>query len=132
MYLLDSNACIGILTGRSRDLIHRLRQVSQTKIALCSIVKAELVFGARKSRDVAANARTLRRFFAPFPSYPFDDRCAEVYGSLRAELERSGSPIGGNDLLIAATAVANDLVLVTHNQREFSQVVGLELEDWEA
>lgn len=131
MYLLDSNACIGILTGRSRPLVRRLRQVSQTKIALCSIVKAELVFGARKSRDVAANSRTLRRFFAPFPSYPFDDRCAETYGNLRAELERSGSPIGGNDLLIAATAVANDLVLVTHNQREFSKVVGLELEDWE-
>lgn len=131
MYLLDTNVCIRLLTGRSSRLVRRLRQVRPSRIALCSVVKAELTFGARKSRDVAANMRSLRRFFEPFPSHPFDDRCAELYGSLRAELELSGTPIGNNDLLIAATALAHDLTLVTHNTREFSSVVGLELEDWD-
>lgn len=132
MYLLDTNSCIGILTGRSRRLIRRLREKNQAQIALCSTVKAELVFAARKSREVAVNSRVLRRFFQPFVSYAFDDRCAETYGYLRAELERAGNLIGPSDLFIAATAVANDLVLVTHNIREFSRVIGLELEDWEA
>lgn len=132
MYLLDTNACIGLLTGRSSRLARRLRQVKPSRVALCAIVKAELLYGARKSREVAANARTLRRFFEPLRSFPFDDRCAETYGALRAELERNGSPIGHHDLQIAAIAIANDLVLVTHDQRSFSRVVDLESEDWEA
>ena len=132
MYLLDTNACIHLLTGRSRRLARRLREQKQSEIALCSTVKAELVYGARRSRELARNARLLRRFFEPFVSFPFDDRCAETYGYLRSELERAGNPIGPNDLFIAATALANDLTLVTHNQREFSRVVGLETEDWEA
>ena len=131
-YLLDTNVCVRILNGRSQRVVRRLRQVKPSRVALCSLVKAELIHGARKSRDVAANIRNLRRFFEPFQSFPFDDRCAEAYGTLRAELERAGTPIGENDLLIAATALTNDLILVTHNQREFSRIVGLELEDWEA
>ncbi len=60
-----------------------------------------------------------------------DDQCAEHYGVIRAELERAGTPIGPNDLMIAATAKAHDITLVSHNTREFSRVVGLRLEDWE-
>ena len=63
---------------------------------------------------------------------PFDDRCAEEYGLIRADLDHAGTPIGPNDLLIAATARAHDLVLVTHNTREFSRVSGLQIDDWEA
>ena len=89
------------------------------------------MFGARKSSDPARNLRVLRRFFEPLGSLPLDDAGAEAYGSIHFELERSGLPIGANDLLIAATAVAHDAVLVTHNVREFSRVPGLRLEDWE-
>jgi tRNA(fMet)-specific endonuclease VapC len=62
---------------------------------------------------------------------PFDDAAAEAYGRLRAELARRGTPIGPNDLMIAAIALAHDLTLVTHNTAEFSRVSGLRLEDWE-
>ena len=95
------------------------------------MVKAELYFGARKSKRQAENLRLVDRFFSIFPSFGFDDRCADIYGNIRSELERGGTPIGPNDLLIAATAIANELVLVTHNTREFERVVGLHLEDWE-
>jgi tRNA(fMet)-specific endonuclease VapC len=132
MYLLDSNACIRILNGASPPLQRRLRSCSPTEVSLCSVVKAELYFGARKSERQAENLRLVDRFFSVFPSFDFDDRCAEIYGATRNELERSGTPIGPNDLLIAATAIANELILVTHNTREFERVVGLHLEDWEA
>ena len=131
MYLLDTNACIRILNGTSPSIERRLRSSSPNEIAVCSVVKAELYFGARKSDRQAENLRLVERFFSVFPSFGFDDRCAEVYGTIRNELERSGVPIGPNDLLIAATAVANELILITHNRREFERVVGLHLEDWE-
>ncbi len=131
MYLLDTNACIRILNGSSPNLVRRLRQSLPAELRMCSVVKAELYHGVRRSRRSAANLRLLRKFFAPFVSLPFDDRCAEHYGVIRDELERTGTPIGPNDLMIAAIAVSNDLVLVTHNVREFSRIVGLQIEDWE-
>jgi tRNA(fMet)-specific endonuclease VapC len=98
---------------------------------MCSTVKAELHYGARHSSKPAENLRLLHDFFLPFRSHLFDDSCAEHYGIIRNELSRTGKPIGPNDLMIAATAIANDLILVTHNTDEFSRVVGLRWEDWE-
>lgn len=132
MYLLDTNACIGILKGTSASLTHRLRFVPRTEMRLSSVVKAELLYGARKSGRVADNLRLLEEFFGNVATLPFDDRCAEVYGVIRAELERAGTPIGPNDVLIAATARAHGAVLVTNNVREFSRVAGLRIEDWES
>jgi tRNA(fMet)-specific endonuclease VapC len=131
MYLLDTNACIRLLNGTSERLAERLRATPRSQVRLSSVVKAELLFGARRSSRVADNLRLLERFFATLASLPFDDRCAEEYGLARAELDRTGTPIGPNDLLIAATARANDCTLVTHNEREFSRVSGLQYEDWE-
>jgi tRNA(fMet)-specific endonuclease VapC len=71
------------------------------------------------------------QFFEPFVFLPFDDRSADRYASIRAELASRGELIGPNDMLIAAIAEAHDLVLVTHNRREYSRVVGLQIEDWE-
>ena len=70
-------------------------------------------------------------FLVPFVSLPFDDSAAEVYGRVRAQLEAAGTPIGPYDLQIAAIALANDLVLVTHNTQEFSRISGLRIVDWE-
>jgi tRNA(fMet)-specific endonuclease VapC len=131
VYLLDTNACIKLLNGSCERLVENVRKHAPSDIALSSVVKGELLFGARASQRVAANLTLLERFFAPFASLPFDDRCAEHYGSLRAELARAGTLIGPNDLLIAATARAHELTLVPHNVRKFSRVVGLRLEDWE-
>lgn len=132
MYLLDSNACIRVLNGSSAALVERLNDVRPAAIRLSSVVKAELIYGARRSLRVTDNLRLLQRFFATFASVPFDDRCAEEAGLIRADLARGGTPIGPNDVLIAATARAHDAILVTHNVREFSRVVGLQVEDWEA
>lgn len=130
-YLLDTNACIRILDGSSSRLVQALQKRSAGEVRLCSVVKAELLFGARKSLRSSENLKLLDDFFAPFESLPFDDRCAERYGSVRAELERTGRPIGPNDLLIASIALVHGDVLVTHNLAEFSRVPGLRLEDWE-
>jgi tRNA(fMet)-specific endonuclease VapC len=130
-YVLDTNACIRMLNGSSPSLIDRLRAEAPQEIAISAITRAELLYGARRSARVSDNLRLLARFFVPFVSLPFDEPCAEHYGAIRAELATKGRPIGPNDLLIAATARAHDLTLVTHNQREFARVVGLKLEDWE-
>ena len=131
MFLLDTNACIHVLNGTSVSLTANLRRHAPSEIRLCTIVKAELLYGARHSRRVANNLALLAAFFAPFVSLPFDDACAEHYGQIRAELASSGTPIGPNDLLIAAAARANDLTLITHNTAEFGRVVGLRVVNWE-
>ena len=131
MYLLDTNVCIGLLNQKHEGLIRHFRGFHPREIALCSIVKAELYYGARHSRQVEANLQLLAQFYAPLFSLPFDDRCAEEAGVIRADLIEQGMPIGPNDVLIAATARANDAVLVTHNTKEFSRVTGLRLVDWE-
>jgi len=128
-YLLDTNACIAVLNASSPELVARLR--AETPVLLCSVVKAELLYGARKSRAVARNLTALERFFAPLRSLDFDDGAAEEYGRLRADLEQAGTPIGANDLMIAAIARAHDLTVVTRNVDEFARVVGLRVEDWE-
>jgi tRNA(fMet)-specific endonuclease VapC len=127
--LLDTNIWIAIARGESGP-VARLRELSPAHVMICSIVKAELLFGARKSRHVTENLEGLRNLLAPFESLPFDDAAAGHYGMIRANLEREGTPIGANDLLIAAIALAHDCRLVTRNSREFERVVGLRLEQW--
>jgi tRNA(fMet)-specific endonuclease VapC len=73
-----------------------------------------------------------QRFLSLFVSLPFDDRAAEHYGRIRADLANAGMPIGGNDLLIAAIALTHNLSIVTHNVKEFGRVTSLQIEDWEA
>ena len=85
-----------------------------------------------KSREPAKTLEKQRQFVERFVSLPFDDEAAEVYSHIRAELEKAGKLIGPNDLLIAAIAIANDVMLVTHNVREFGRVSGLKFEDWES
>ena len=130
-FLLDTNICIGILTGRSPKAIEKLHQLAPTEVRICSAVRAELQFGARNSSRVEANLSLLETFLSPFTSVAFDDGAANYYGRIRADLHRAGKLIGPNDLLIAAMALANDLVLVTHNVKEFGRVPGLRWEDWE-
>jgi tRNA(fMet)-specific endonuclease VapC len=132
-YLLDTNACIGWLRSNQPKLVTRLQQESPADIVICSIVVAELLFGVERSapahRDnTRSRVEQLRQEFA---SLPFDDAAAEEYGRLRGALADKGTPIGPNDMLIAAIAVTNGLTLVTHNTVEFSRVPGLMIEDWQ-
>jgi tRNA(fMet)-specific endonuclease VapC len=130
-YLLDTNTCIRYLNGRAPNVPRRLQAVSPAEVRVCAVVKAEMYFGAMKSIDPVNALAQQRAFLDIFESLPFDDAAAEAYGRLRAELARRGTPIGPNDLMIAAIALAHDLTLVTHNTAEFSRVPGLRLDDWE-
>jgi tRNA(fMet)-specific endonuclease VapC len=130
-YLLDTNVCIRILNNSNSAVVERFRAESPKTVGLCAVIKAELCFGARKSRNAAKVLSTMREFWQPLPCFPFDDDCAEEYGMIRTVLEQLGQPIGANDLLIASVARCHDLVLVTHNFGEFSRVGGLQVEDWE-
>lgn len=130
-YLLDTNACIRYLNGQSENVKARLERLTPDEIRLCSVVKAELLYGAAKSATGEGSLARLNRFFSLFNSLAFDDRSAVVYGALRADLERRGRLIGPNDLMIAAIALANDSILVTHNTREFGRIGNLKHEDWE-
>jgi tRNA(fMet)-specific endonuclease VapC len=102
-------------------------------VLLCSVVLAELIYGAHHggAAHQAANLALIASLRHLFASRPFDDRAAEEYGELREYLASLGTPIGPNDLMIAAIALANRLTLVTHNAAEFSRVPGLMLEDWQ-
>lgn len=131
MFLLDTNVCIHALNGTSPNIQRRWQQCSPHDIALCSVVKGELLFGARNSQRVEANLARLKQLFAPLQSLPFDDACAEEYAQIRADLTRQGKLISPNDLLIAAIARAHDAVLVTHNTGEFSRIANLRLDDWQ-
>ena len=130
-YMLDTNVCIKLLNLTSKPIAKRFQTIQRNEIVLCQIVKAELYFGAYKSQRQEANLRLLAEFFHATAILSFDDQAAKRYGMLHAELDKSGSPIGQNDLQIAAIAMRYGVTLVTHNMREFQRVPGLLLEDWE-
>jgi tRNA(fMet)-specific endonuclease VapC len=129
-YLLDTDICIEMIRGKSPALLTHLHRRKVGSVAISSITLAELQYGVAKSRDPEQNLIALVHFVAPLEVLPFDERVAAGYGKLRADLERSGQPIGPLDTLIAAHALAAKLTLVTNNQREFSRVPGLHVENW--
>ena len=131
IFLLDTNTCIKFINGSSSSVRANFQRHNPTDLALCSVVKAELFYGVAKSRRKEHNLGRLNEFFAMFSSLPFDDRAAEIFGSLRGQLESQGKMINTYDLQIASIALANNLIVATNNVREFSQVPGLRIEDWE-
>ena len=130
IYLLDTNICIYFLNQRSEKLIERLAETEVENIAVCSIIKAELFYGAMKSAKPAKNLIQQKEFLQNFKSFPFDYSAAQSYAEIRSNLERDGNLIGPNDLCIAAIALANSLTLISNNIKEFSKIHGLKWEDW--
>ncbi len=111
----------------------RIKQERPTDIVICSVVVGELIYGAERSGTAhrANNLLRVEQLRRQFISLPFDDSAAEEYGRVRAHLAVLGTPIGPNDLMIAAITLANKLILVTHNTAEFSRVPGFSIEDWQ-
>jgi|SRR5262245_19336909 len=132
MHLLDTNTCVDFLRrGNASKVAGRLAAAPAGSVVLCSIVLAELLYGAWRSANPAATRGQVMAFCSRFASLPFDDPAAEEYGKIRDHLARLGQVIGPYDLMIAAFALANGLTVVTHNTAEFSRVPGLSVVDWQ-
>ena len=129
-FFLDTNICIYALKGQHPAVGHRMQRVSPASIKIPSIVKGELLFGARKSREPERTLEIIEEFLFPFEVVSFGGRAAESYSRIRFDLERKGKPVGPNDLIVAATVMADQGTLVTHNLREFRRIRDLSVEDW--
>jgi len=129
VYLLDTNILIA-LSKAYPAVRRRLEQHADHAILLSSVVLAEIEYGVAKSAKREYNRQVFEEISKTFTVVPFSPQAARCYGTLRTELERKGTPIGPNDALIAAEALAQGATLVTDNVREFSRVPGLLLENW--
>jgi tRNA(fMet)-specific endonuclease VapC len=129
-YLLDTNICIYALKNRPPEVLERLSNVGRAAVAVSSITVLELRQGAEKSQQSVATHARLDFFLGAIKVLPFDGAAALVGARVRADLERQGRPIGDFDSLIAAQALARDLILVTNNLREFERVPALQTENW--
>lgn len=129
-YYLDTNICIFALKRTFPSIAQWMEQQSPDRMKIPAIVKAELLLGVKGSDHPKRMAELVGRFLEPFDVVPFDDQCTDVYAAIRWELERAGQMIGPNDLLIAATVVAQRGTLVTHNTKEFGRIQQLSLQDW--
>ena len=130
MYLLDTNICIYIINRRPSYVREKLLSMQPSSVCLSAISVGELEYGAFKSNKPARNIEAIRKFTVPFDILHFDDRDAEMFGLIRADLERRGCVIGPYDMQIAAQALARNIVLVTNNTKEFERIPGLKLENW--
>lgn len=130
-HLLDTNTCVNYLRhGTASKVATRLKLSPPGSVVLCSVVLAELLYGAWRSANPAATRIQVIAFTSQFNSLPFDDLAAEAYGQLRAQLAATGQTIGPYDMQIAAIGLVQGLIVVTNNAKEFSRVPGLIIEDW--
>jgi tRNA(fMet)-specific endonuclease VapC len=129
VYLLDANILIAALKGRP-EVRSRLESLPLSALRLSAIVLGELEFGAEKSAHGEPNRAHLAALVQRFELVGVDHDIARHYAKVRALLERQGTPIGANNTWIAAQALSIKATLVTDNEREFSRVPGLPLENW--
>ena len=129
-FMLDTNTCIYIIKRKPQDVIKRFIQTEISQISISSISLSELSYGAAKSSKPARNHVALTQFVAPLKILPYGDEAAQYYGDLRAYLEKQGAPIGSLDMLIAAHALSIDCTLVTNNEKEFSRIPRLKIDNW--
>ena len=129
-YLLDTNIIIYYIQNKFPKIAEHFKKVPFTSIEIPTIVLAEIEYCCKKSKNNFESITFYSRFLNNFEVATFTDTAAIAYGDIRSELEKKGEPIGMNDLIIAATALAEGSVLVTHNVKEFKRVPGLIVEDW--
>lgn len=129
-YMLDTNICIYAIKNKPESVIRKVLAQNPEDLCISVVTYAELMHGVVKSQAVEKNRIAMSLFLSAITVLDFNSRAAEVYGEIRAELEKKGTPIGPMDLLIAGHAKSQNLVLVTNNTREFARVTGLQIEDW--
>jgi len=130
-YLLDTNIVIYTLKNRPPEVREAFNRHAD-QLCASTVTLGELIYGAEKSRQPERNLAEVESFAARLQVLPFDTDAAIHFGQIRAELARSGYPIGPYDLMIAGHARSRGLVLVSNNLREFQRVPGLRLENWVA
>jgi tRNA(fMet)-specific endonuclease VapC len=132
MYILDTCICVEFLRGRLSTGYQMMRQSPAGLFKIPAMAVGELLLGAEKAPEKwqALERRSVEVFLESFDVVPFDEKCARAYSRLRADLEARGCRIGEIDMEIAATALANQAVLVTNNVKEFGRVPGLSFENW--
>ncbi|MBI5876244.1 MAG: type II toxin-antitoxin system VapC family toxin [Chloroflexi bacterium] len=128
-YLLDTDSCVYWLKGDVSVREH-LRQAGVSRIAISAITAAELYFGAYHSARVNENLARAEAFILQFPVLPLDNAVLHVFGRIKSELRKQGQPVADFDLLIAATAMATDRILVTNNTRHYNRIANLRIENW--
>lgn len=129
MYLLDTNICIYVINHKPQQVFERFRQYQLGQLAVSSITASELAFGVEKSGS-ERNKQALKKFLSPLEILPYDEQAVWHYAQLRHDLQSKGQTIGSLDMLIAAYALALDVVLVTNNTKEFERIERLKLENW--
>lgn len=130
MYLLDTNICIYCIKNKPESVLKQLSLQRKHDIYISSITVAELEFGVEKSKYPERNRIALIEFLSIFKLLPFDDRDAQEYGKIKAELSRRENIIGPLDILIGSQAKSKRLVLITNNTKEFERIDELEIENW--
>lgn len=129
-FMLDTNICIYAIKNKPQQVMQQIQSNMENGICISSITLAELYHGVKKSSAPEKNAVALIKFLSILTVLPFDDRAALEYGKICAFLQRKGTPIGTMDMLISASAIAENKILVTNNVREFERVPGLRIENW--
>ncbi len=129
-YLLDTDTCSFLMRQTSAMLEQRFAQVASNAVAMSVITRGELLTGLARKPGATQLAVRIERLCAAVPALELPTDAAQHYAQLRAQLESKGTPIGGNDMWIAAHALATGRTLVTHNTRGFKRVKGLKIEDW--
>ena len=130
MYMLDTDICIYVIKGKPAGVAKHFQRLQPGDLAMSAITFAELMNGAMKSRQVEENVAKLNEMAELLEILAFDQRAAVVYGAVRSSLEKRGEVIGSYDMLIASHAISLDLIMVTNNEKEFSRVKGLKMENW--
>jgi tRNA(fMet)-specific endonuclease VapC len=128
--MLDTNICIYIIKQQPVAVLKRFLEYQIGDIGISSITLSELRYGVAKSTHQEKNTNALDEFITPLEVVSFDEEAAQVYGDIRATLEKAGTPIGSMDMLIAAHAVSLGIPLVTNNAREFIRIPALNIIDW--
>jgi tRNA(fMet)-specific endonuclease VapC len=128
-YMLDTNICIYVIKNRPAVLRERFDRLAEA-LCISTITLGELMYGVEKSARRDQNLRAVEQFAARLEVIPFSAKAATHFGQIRAELERSGTPCGAYDALIAAHARSEGLMLVTDNLREFQRISGLRVDNW--
>lgn len=129
-YLPDTNICIYIIKKKPEKVFQKFRNISFGSVGISSITLAELQYGVMKSSNPVKNQEALERFITPLQIFEYGFDQTIVYGRIRAELERNGTPIGPLNILIASHALSLNFTLVTNNMREFRRIPDLQLENW--